>query len=223
MITAMVLLVALVPVAISAGDTGTTQREPEPITEAEVVVLEAEEVLTEAEPVEVYKYPFNTMSQDWEAEQLEGFKEYTIPEDYKNTGGEFPLVMQQYLWITCEQCGFDYATALVVVEMESGYKWDTQGTAGEKGYMQVIERYHEERMERLGVTDIENPFQNVRVGVDLLAELKKQFGSINKALTAYNFGVSGAYEHVWDKGLASCEYSRNVMAVSERIRKELGQ
>ena len=38
------------------------------------------------------------------------------------------------------------------------------------GLMQIQPKWHEDRMRRLGVTDLLDPEQNVRVGADLLSE-----------------------------------------------------
>lgn len=187
-------------------------------TESPAAVLE-EAVPTAA--VIKYKYPFNTMSQDWEPRQLDGFKEYEVPEDF--TDGELPLIIQQYLWIICNQYNFDYATALAVIEIESGYRWDARGQAGEVGYMQVIEKYHKDRMSKLNVDDLENPFQNVTVAVDYLAELKERFGSTDKTLTAYHYGVTGAYKYVWNEDENnSCKYSIKVNKTRKRIARQIG-
>lgn len=40
-------------------------------------------------------------------------------------------------------------------------------------------------------------------------------------LTAYNYGVAGAYEHVWNKGLTETEYSREVQQAKERIERRM--
>ena len=50
--------------------------------------MEPERIAGEALAPET-EYPFNTMSQDWDAEQIEGFKEYQIPEKYAKEGGYF--------------------------------------------------------------------------------------------------------------------------------------
>lgn len=47
-------------------------------------------------------YPFDTMSLDWSGEQIAGFKEYQIPDDYELYGGYFPLEMQEYTYIICK-------------------------------------------------------------------------------------------------------------------------
>jgi soluble lytic murein transglycosylase-like protein len=43
-------------------------------------------------------------------------------------------------------------------------------------------------MERLGCTDLLDPYQNVSVAVDYLAEQIDRYGSLEKGLVAYNKG-----------------------------------
>lgn len=61
------------------------------------------------------------------------------------------------------------------------------------GYMQVNDKWHWDRMERLGVTDVYDGYGNILVGTDYLSELmKKHNGDISLSLAIYN-GDSNAY------------------------------
>lgn len=62
---------------------------------------------------------------------------------------------------------------------------------------------------------------NIMVGVDYLAELQERFDTEAEVLTAYNYGVTGAYQHVWNKGLTDTEYSREVQQAKERIERRM--
>lgn len=99
-------------------------------------------------------YPFDTMSLDWSGEQIAGFKEYQIPDDYELYGGYFPLEMQEYTYIICKDYGVDYSLIIAMIEIESGYKYDAVGKGGDIGYMQINQEWHTDRMERLGATDL---------------------------------------------------------------------
>ena len=109
------------------------------------------------EAVQQEPYPFNLMSLDWSGEELEGWTRYEVPEDYADHGGYFPECMQQFTYIICKQNGVDYALVLAIIETESGYRWDTASSEGSTGYMQVLAKWHEERMHRLNVDNVENP------------------------------------------------------------------
>lgn len=57
-----------------------------------------------------------------------------------------------------------------IIERESSY--DEEATNGDcVGLMQVSTKWNEERMEKLGITDIYDPYSNILVGTDFLAEL----------------------------------------------------
>ena len=151
-----------------------------------------------------------------------GFKSYQIPQEFEENGGCFPDAMQKYTYIICKQAGVEYSKALAVIEVESGYTWDAAGDTADIGYMQIVPKWHMERMERLNCENIKDPYQNVRVGVDYLAELLDRYGgSYEKALTAYQYGPTGADKYFFSAGVDASPYAKEVLAVAERIETEL--
>ena len=113
-----------------------------------------------------------------------------------------------------------------MIEIESGYKYDAVGKGGDIGYMQINQEWHTDRMERLGATDLKNPYQNVRVGIDYMAELLGQYQT-SVAVSAYNRGAhndsgTGALD-LADKGQYQTEYSEKVLNRAAEIEKELSQ
>ena len=218
LLAAMIVLVAVAAVKLSAMDKQETAKSP--IYETQVMETESEPT-TEA-AAEQIQYPFNLMSHDWGGVELEGWEPYQIPAEYEKTGGYLPECMQQFTYIICQQNGVDYALALAIMEVESGYKWDAYCSEGSQGYMQVNVKWHEDRMDKLNVDNVENPYFNIMVAVDYLAELQGRFDTEAEVLTAYNYGVTGAYKHVWNKGLKETEYSKAVQQAKQRIEKQLG-
>ena len=108
---------------------------------------------------------------------------------YNHISLEYEL--QRLVWAACEETGCPYELALAVIFRESTYR-NVDGDSGNSiGYMQIQPRWHQERMERLGVTDLSDPLSNFRVGCDLLAELIEKYGSVEYALTCYNTGSPG--------------------------------
>lgn len=143
---------------------------------------------------------FDTMSADWGGEE-DGFVLYEIPKEYSRTGGYFPEKMQVYTYCVCKQYGVRYDLVIALIEKESGYRFDKVGDDGHSiGYMQIYEECHRDRMERLNVTDLTNPYQNVLVGIDYLSELIERYGTIQDALAAYNYGEQGAKQHLYMTG-----------------------
>lgn len=218
LLAAVIVLVAVAAVKLSAMDKQETAKSP--IYEAQVMETESEQTTETA--AEQIPYPFNLMSHDWGGEELEGWEPYQIPAEYEKTGGCLPECMQQFTYIICQQNGVDYALALAIMEVESGYKWDAYCSEGSQGYMQVNVKWHEDRMDKLNVDNVENPYFNIMVAVDYLAELQGRFDTEEEVLTAYNYGVTGAYKHVWNKGLTETKYSKAVQQAKQRIEKQLG-
>jgi soluble lytic murein transglycosylase-like protein len=76
-----------------------------------------------------------------------------------------------------------------LIEEESGWVASAEGDNGQSvGLMQIQERWHKERMKRLGVTDLYDPEQNITLGCDILSELVNKYGNYRDALSVYNSG-----------------------------------
>ncbi len=90
----------------------------------------------------------------------------------------------------CTARDVDAAVALAIIYHESRYVENKIGDAERSfGLMQILRECHEERMARLGVQNLLDGVQNVRVGVDILDELLDKYGGdYLKALTAYRTG-----------------------------------
>lgn len=212
--------------------------EPQPTEESIVYVNfidETPEVIPEQETVEQevipltvndtnnYIYPYNTVSADWGAEPYEsGFKYYEIPEAYVRTGGCFPEAVQIYLWSLCQEYDINYYVVVAQIERESGYKWNATGDSGKsKGYMQIQERLHKDRMAEESVTDLYDPYGNIRVGLNLLRELKeKSNGDYHYMLMSYNMGEGGCKKRNRE-GVYSTAYSRGVLQRAQEIEQEI--
>ncbi len=98
--------------------------------------------------------------------------------------------LQDYLHTACQEAGVPYALALAVIQKETQFQNLVGDDGCSEGYMQVQRKWHYDRMERLGVTDLMDPFGNFRVGCDFLAELMGKY-PLQEALTAYNSGKPG--------------------------------
>jgi len=171
------------------------------------------------------EHPYNTMSADWDGEQIDGFTEFFIPEKYVEYGGCLPLQVQEYAWCVCKNYDADYAMILALIERETGYRNEIIGTSGEVGYMQVTEKWHRDRMDRLNVDNLADPYMNILVGVDYITELMDQYQDAHLALSIYNRGFrnskgTGALD-LWERGETSTEYSESIMNRAGEIREEL--
>lgn len=97
--------------------------------------------------------------------------------------------LQDHIFALCDEAGIDPELVLAIIRKESNYEIDILGDKGRsKGLMQIQERWHTDRMEKLGVTDLLDPYQNVAVGIDLLKQLFGMNKSVEWVLMAYNGG-----------------------------------
>lgn len=143
--------------------------------------------------------------------QLECFKyveDIPLPEEF-----------QTYINKVAKSYGIVPEIVFSMIEKESNYDTTAVSDNGDsEGLMQVQRKHHEERMDKLGCTDLFDPYENVLVGVDYLAELLEQYdGNLEKALTAYNAGPSGAYEYYFSCGIYANEYAEAVIENSKKI------
>ena len=163
-------------------------------------------------PVEVQKEPVKAKIEApiVVEKAIESSKPFNLPL-------EAPL--QRFIIQLGEETGVDPKIILGLICVESSYNADSIGDNGRSfGLMQIQRRWHEERIARLNVMDLLNPYDNVAVGVDYLSELYEEYGDIEMALVAYNAGPTGAWEHWFSKGIYTSEYSRKVMEASKNIK-----
>lgn len=176
-LAALLTMLAALTVPVSAD----TQPTETAVTEAEgaapVEILDAEEPQEDFENQKIENALFES-----------GYFRSDIPLD-----GE----TQAYLRAACEESGVTYELALAVIWKETGYQNVTGDSGNSVGYMQVQPRWHQERMNRLGVDDLSDPYGNFRVGCDYLAELLRKYDT-DKALTAYNTGKPGNSAYATD-------------------------
>ena len=185
------LIVAAALVAGASGGTmgGVVETEPSPTASAEPV----ETYIEGEDPCEAEKVELALVEQ--------GYFRDDVPLSFAE---------QDYLHTACEESGTPYALALAVIEQESTFRNIVGDDGASEGYMQVQRRWHQDRMERLGVTDLMDPFSNFRVGCDFLAELLGKY-PVAEALTAYNSGSPGHNE-----------YSEKVMANYKKWKELVG-
>ena len=91
---------------------------------------------------------------------------------------------------------------LSMIYQESRCKADALGPSGDTGLMQVIPRWHQDRINSLGVTDLFDPLSNMRVGASLLSYLNVQINPY-EALVVYNGGYA--------KPASSYNYAKEVL------------
>lgn len=97
-----------------------------------------------------------------------------------------------------------------IAERESSLRiYATNGNC--KGLMQISEKWHKDRMERLGVTDIYDAYGNILLAADYIAELAEQNDDLYYVLMRYNMKRSTA-KKLYEAG----EYSKYAIGIVER-------
>lgn len=131
---------------------------------------------------------------------------------------EIPLdaEVQHHIAELCTVYDIDASLVLAVIETESMYKTDAIGDGGRaEGLFQIHERWHFDRMKKLGVDDLLDPVQNVSVGVDFLDEMLDKGYGVEWSLMAYNGGEVYAHKHR-DAGEIT-KYVEDVLEAKEEI------
>lgn len=126
---------------------------------------------------------------------------------------EVPLSMDLQLFIIglAESNGIAPEIVFAMIFRESTFNPSAIGDNGNSfGLMQIQPKWNYELMEELECLDLLDPYQNVTVGIAILADhIYRYDGDIAKALTAYNRGF---YE-----GTVT-QYALNVLATAEELR-----
>lgn len=108
--------------------------------------------------------------------------------------------------------------AMVFYESTNNPKAKSPG--GDTGYMQVNKKWHKDRMDRLGVTELTDGYGNILVGADYLTELLEQYEDVSLALMKYN-GDSKA-DKLYSEGKMS-EYAEKILNLSAELERLHGK
>ena len=193
-----VILVCLLFFAFAAGVACMEREEAEPEADSSVEAVETAAVMLVPAAEEPQERQLGLCEDTYLRED--------IPLSYE---------LQAMLYGACLEFEVPYELALAVIEQETNFRNVTGDDGASEGYMQVQQRFHKDRMDELGVTDLMDPESNFRVACHYLRELFDRYGDTHKVLMAYNAGPSGAAK-LWSEGIMTSSYSRSVM---ERMQK----
>ncbi|MEX2239074.1 MAG: transglycosylase SLT domain-containing protein [Burkholderiales bacterium] len=103
---------------------------------------------------------------------------------------------------------------LAVMAIESRYNPVAESSMGAKGLMQVIPKYHQEKLlEHGGEHALLEPEVNIHVGAQILREYMRRFGATEAALQKY----AGAFDE------PTAQYSGKVLAEKARLQQFLAR
>lgn len=145
---------------------------------------------------------------------LAGFLSIPIP---SSSAGRMKMDEKQIMQIA-EKIGEKYNICpeflTAIAFRESGYNPDVE-YEGCIGLMQISQKWHKDRMERLGVRDLKEPYGNMLVAGDYLLELFEKYEDIGMVLQVYN-GDSDAIAY-WDGETGMSEYADYIIKMSEEL------
>lgn len=130
-----VLLTGFCVILFNVKEPEQQEKEPE---EIQAEVMQNPETMTQtAENIEDKYKVFDTMSEDWGSDDLEGFVFYDLPEQYADKG-YFPEKMQIYTRCLCKQYDVPYALVLAIILLKSE---DNQVTRLREALEEVSDAY----------------------------------------------------------------------------------
>ena len=139
--------------------------------------------------------------------------------DRKVEAAERMADLESYIEQVCES--YNICPELIEATIERESRWNPKAVNGDcMGLMQISERWHKERMERLGVTDLFDPYDNILVGVDYMAELFDKYEDDGMVLMVYN-GDSRAKDLQATGNLS--EYADRILTRSAELEREHGK
>ena len=112
------------------------------------------------------------------------------------------------------EAGVDPLLILAVVAVESNFKPNARSGYGAQGLMQIVPRFHRERLaEHGGEHMVSDPRVNLTVGTQILQEYVRKTGSVPRGLQRY----AG-----WEDD-AERRYARKVLAEKQRLQRVMEQ
>lgn len=148
--------------------------------------------------------------------------EIEIPEIRIFTLYEVPLEDDFQVWLqeTCGEYGIDCGVMLAMAEQESNFDPEGVGEEGELGMWQIKPSTAAEAEEKEGRRlNLFKPEDNAKAAVILLSGYVEKYGTMEKALMAYNMGETAA-RRCWKNGVTGSKYAVSVMEKAERYEEK---
>lgn len=118
--------------------------------------------------------------------------------------------LQEYTYYLCQHNGVEFELVMAVMSAESAFDPEAVSGTGDYGLMQINEIALPELSDKLGITDITDPYQNIRGGVYLLGGYAAKYDEPARVLMAYNMGDYGS-SALWEEGVHTTAYTDKVL------------
>ena len=144
-----------------------------------------------------------------------GYKQYNIA---------LSSELQQYAYNICKKYGIEYELFLAVMYKESRFNINAVGS-NSYGLCQIYATNISSLKNKLGITDIMNPYDNMTAGAYLLsqyfANARKQVSGTAAieayALNSYNMGENTYFKLCYSRGVINREYSNSIKNIRNRL------
>lgn len=143
---------------------------------------------------------YDLWSTSQEFEKVSSLRTFLLEKDWINENVSINEL--DYILVLTQQCSKEFFPSiptplvLAVISVESGFNKDLTGFSNDTGLMQIIPKYHRDRIDRYLYdenVDLYDPRVNIMVGMDYLQEIIDWAeGDFEKTLMAYNMGYSRA-------------------------------
>ena len=129
--------------------------------------------------------------------------------------------LQLHIFKECEKYNIAPAFIIAMIERESNYNAKAIGDNGNSlGLMQIQPKWYAEKMSELNATDLLNPYDNITVGISIVADLFAKYNdNVYGLLHEYNGGLAYA-RRMESKGLKS-DYALTIVERSFQLETEL--
>lgn len=111
-----------------------------------------------------------------------------------------------------KKVGIDPLLLLAVMAVESRFNPIAESEFGAKGLMQVIPKFHQDKVEELGGANaVLHPMTNIMIGAQILKQYIRQTGSVESGLQVYNGALADTTN----------QYAQKVISEQERMRQAI--
>ena len=123
--------------------------------------------------------------------------------------------LQDHTYEMCVKYGIPEYYGLILSQMwcESGYNTTAVSSSKNYGLMQVSMNYPKLQSD-IGLTNLRDPYQNIEMGVYLMASYINKYGDVQAALVCYHQGESAAR-----RGIRSDSYSHHVVSLASSLEE----
>lgn len=130
--------------------------------------------------------------------------------------------LQEFTYYMCQAYYIDFDFAMALMFSESSFNASAVSQDGHDfGLMQIRDCNNDWLKEKLGVTDMLNPYENIRAGLYILRGLFEKYDDSSKVVMAYKMGEYGA-SVLWENGVYETNASRRVLAKAEEYTAQRG-